>query len=306
MNSLFLVVLASGCAALSNLFFRKSSSKETQGSYSGFLLFNYILSFISSLFFFHEIWTTPPNVIVLVIGSLVGIFNVGLMFLTGQALKYGSSGLTFAFQNSSAVFPALLLFLFFGKDFGFSTSYIQLLGLGLVIFGLFCGTLSQSRQPSSSQNSSKWLIFVLSCFFVQVIALTFIQGRCVLFDCEKVAGGQFLTPFAIKRAEDVWFMPAQFAAGLVCQTVIFLCEKRKLHKQEIAYGCLSGVSNAISTALLLLATKAALGYEKGLLFPLYAVGTIFLCNVWANRIYKEKFNTLPNALCAGGIFIASL
>ena len=48
--------------------------------------------------------------------------------------------------------------------------------------------------------------------------------------------------------------------------------------------------------MLLLATKSALSFEKGILFPCFAVSAMILCNIWACKLYHEKFNYLTNVL----------
>ena len=43
-----------------------------------------------------------------------------MMLLTTRALQNGPAGLTFAFQNPSAVFPGMILFILFGIRYGLS------------------------------------------------------------------------------------------------------------------------------------------------------------------------------------------
>lgn len=222
------------------------------------------------------------------------------MLLTAQALKKGPAGLTFAFQNASAIFPGLILFLLLGSDFGFSCSYFQLTGMVLVLLGLFLGAKKESANQSGA--SSKWLKYALACFIIQILALTFIQARCVLFGCGEISG--LFSDFTFTESDDVWFMPGQFGASFVMQTVIFLREDKRIQASEVIYGSLGGIANFSSTCLLLLATKFALPFEKGILFPCFAVASMILCNLWANRLYNEKFNLKTNALCSFGIFMA--
>jgi len=300
MGSLFLSLFAAFAAALSSLFFRKNTdSLVKNGSANGYLLLFYFLSFVLSLFFYSDIWKLHINPIMLVLGASVGMLNAMLMILTSQALKQGPSGLTFAFLNASAIFPGLILFLLLGTGFGFSYSSLQFFGMVLVLFGLFLGTPRKSKDRPKA--SSQWLKYVLACFSVQIFALTFIQARCVLFNCsERIFSG-----YSVTEADDVWFMPGQFGAAFILQTVLFLREKKRLQKREIIYGSLGGIANFLSTCLLLLATKMALPLEKGVLFPLFAVACMISCNLWANRFYQENFNLKTTALCAFGIFLAA-
>lgn len=301
MGSLVFSLLAAGCTSLSSLFFRKNADNSTAGcSPSGYLVLFYFFSFILSFLFSSDIWKVDINLIILAIGGCVGLLSSTLMLLTSRALKQGPAGLTFAFQNASAIFPGLILFLLLGSDFGFSCSYLQLAGMVLVLFGLFLGAKKESA--SQPQASSKWLKYALACFVVQILALTFIQARCILFDCGQTGG--LFSDFTLTEADDVWFMPGQFGASFLMQAVIFLRENKSLQKSEVIYGCLGGIANFSSTCLLLLATKFALPFEKGILFPCFAVASMILCNIWANRLYNEKFNLKTNALCSFGIFMA--
>lgn len=301
MNSLLFSFLAASSAAFSNWLFRKNSSAEkNSSSINGYLFCFYFFSFISSLIITPGIWHTPPNITMLSIGGAVGVFNIALMLLTFRALTKGPAGLTFAFQNASAIFPGIILFLFFGLEFGFTCSYSQVLGIVLVVFGLFLGAQSKNQDATSPVASKSWLKYAIACLAVQVIALTCIQGRCVLFEHDKL---DWLTPLAVLKADDIWFMPGQFGIALLLQTALFGWERRKLKAKEILFGTLAGIANCISTGLLLLATKFALPSEQGILFPLFAVSTIILCNLWATLLYKEKFNYAANGVCALGIFI---
>ena len=122
------------------------------------------------------------------------------------------------------------------------------------------------------------------------------------FNCSEI-NGYFLN-FPVSEADDVWFMPGLFGASFVIQAVAFLRANKKFQANEALYGCLGGLANFSSTCLLLLATKLALPFEKGILFPCFAVGAMIFCNIWANRLYKESFNFKTNALCSFGIFMA--
>lgn len=301
MNSLVFSLLAAGCASLSSLFFRKNTDNTAAPSNpSGYLVLFYFFSFILSFLLYSDIWKVNINFIILSIGSCVGLLSSTLMLLTSRALRHGPAGLTFAFQNASAIFPGLILFLFLGSDFGFSCSYLQLAGMMLVLFGLFVGAKNEST--SRPQSSYKWLKYALACFIVQIFALTLIQARCILFSYGEM--GEVFSNLTLTEADDVWFMPGQFGASFVMQAVIFLKENKRFHKSEIIYGCLGGIANFSSTCLLLLSTKLALPFEKGILFPCFAVASMILCNIWANRLYNEKFNLKTNALCSCGIFMA--
>lgn len=301
MKSLIFVGLAAGSASLSSLFFRKNSDDVIASSNpNGYLILFYFSAFIFSFLLFPDIWSSKINLITLGIGGSVGVLSSLLMFLTSRALKRGPSGLTFAFQNASAIFPGLIFFLLLGSDFGFSCSYFQLFGMILVLLGLFMGT--RKEFSSESKISSKWLKYALAGFIVQIMALVLIQGRCILFDCNDASG--FFSDFTISETDDIWFMPGQFGASFLLQASLWLCSRRKLLKSEVMFGSLGGIANFSSTCFLLLATKYALPFEKGILFPSFAVASMIICNLWSMRLYQEKFDFKSNVLCAFGIFIA--
>lgn len=300
MSALVFSLLAAGCASLSSLSFRKYVDYANNiQSPSGYLVFFYFLSFALS-FFHSDIFKSDINYIILIIGACVGLLSSVLMLLTSRALILGPAGLTYAFQNASAIFPGLILFLLLGSDFGFSCSYVQLAGMMLVLFGLFLGAKKESMDHP--KISFKWLKYALACFIVQILALTCIQARCLLLDCLHADG--LFTGAILTEINDAWFMPGLFGTSFILQAIIFLRENKRFLKCEVVYGCVGGIANFSSTGLLLLATKFALPIEQGILFPCFAVASMILCNVWANRLYKEDFNYKTNALCSFGIFMA--
>ncbi len=300
MNSLVVSFGAAGFAALSNLFFRKSTenSSESDGS-AGYLTLYYCFCFALSLFLHREIWSGQVNVILLSIGTCVGLLNSLLMYLTSRALKKGPSGLTFAFQNASATFPGLILYLVLGTEFGYSLTSLQLLGIALVVTGFFVGT---GKETSHSPHTSSWLKTAISCCFIQIAALTLIQARCVLFD--STITSNFVSKLGITEADDIWFMPGQFGASFLTQAVGFFRSNTKLQPNDVMYGSLGGIANFAATGLLLMATKMALPFEKGILFPCFAIAVMLLCNLWAKAFYKERFHLKTNLLCSCGIFLA--
>lgn len=301
MNALILTFFAACFAALSNFFFRKNSDGVSQASSYGYLLCFYFLSLLLSFIVFPQVWHTPFNLPMLIIGACVGVANVGVMVFTGQALQRGPAGLTFAFQNVSSLLPGLLLFFLFGPAFGFMFTSMKVFGIFLVLIGLFMGAnLNKNGQPLSRS----WLIFALSCFAFQALALTLIQWRCLLFGCDE--NSHMLLPTALNESADAWFMPGQFGAAFLVQGLLFYSEKRSLQSREVLFGSLGGIANGITTCLLLLSTKWAMPLEKTILLPCFAAGTIVLCNFWASRVYKERFNIPSNVACSLGIFLGTM
>jgi len=265
-----------------------------------YLLFYFLVSLVWSVIINIELLTHTWNPLVIVIGGIVGLLNVGLMLLTSKALQNGPSGLTFAFQNAGSVFPNLILYLIFGPAFGFIVTPYQILGMSLVLLGLFLAALRNANQ--SATISKTWIWYALGCFLAQTAILTIFQWRCLLFCPEN---NHILIPFAIPEGDDAWFMPGFFATALFFQSFAFWLNRTPLQRGVVVYGCLSGVANASSTFLLLMATKLALPLERGFIFPLFAVAVIILCNIWGYKLYQERVDMRAILLCSLGILIAS-
>lgn len=301
MNSLVFSFAAAGFAAMSNLFFRKGTENTTESdSSAGCLTLYYCFCFALSLVVHQELWNGQINYMLLGIGTTVGLLNSLLMYLTSRALKQGPSGLTFALQNASATFPGLILSLSLGKEFGFAISPTQLVGIALVITGFFLGVGRTNEKPVST--SSSWLTTALVCCAIQIVALTLIQARCILFDSSH--GSEFLIGLGVTEADDMWFMPGQFGASFLSQAVGFFRKNTKVQVSEMLYGSLGGVANFGATGLLLVATKMALPGEKEIIFPCFAIGVMLLCNLWAKALYQERFQLRTNLVCSCGIFLA--
>lgn len=299
MNALVVCLFASCFGALSNLFFRKNS--DSNASSNGYLTCYFLTTFIFSFLLFPNIFDTPFSLEMTLIGAIAGAFNVLMMLATGKALQNGPSGLTFAFQNVSAVFPGLLLFLIFGKEFGFDFSPLQGVGLFLVTIGLFLGSF---KKTGENRPTFRFFSYALLCLALQLFVLSLMHFRTLVFTPDLPEHA--LIPFTLDANSDVWFMPGQFGASFLIQALLFLSEKRKLNRSEYGYGACGGVANCFSTALLLFSTKLALPIEKTILFPCFAAATILLCNLWAAKLYKEKFNFASNGICSFGIFLASI
>lgn len=302
MNSLLLCFIAAGFASISNLFFRISSQRSQQESTNNnyYLLFFYLTAFSVSILLYFFRGRVPFDPIALGIGCLVGALNMFMMRLTAQALRSGPAGLTFAFQNASAVFPGIILFSIFGTSFGFQITLFQIIGMGIIICGLFLGS---TKNQKASSASLLWLKYAVGCFLVQIIALTIIHWRCLLF-----ANGipdHPLIPWNLDEGSDAWFMPGQFGTALILQLGRVAMKRKRLStSSEAGYGCLGGLATVTASLCLLLSTKAALPIERGLIFPCFAAAVMILCNIWANRIYRERFDIAANGYCTTGIFLA--
>lgn len=313
MNALLFAIIAACCASLSNLFFRKCSS--TNAAAYQFLFYYYLSSFAGSFLIRPDLILTSWNPTILGIGCIAGLLNVIMMIVTSRALQHTSAGITFTFQNASSVFPNPVLFLLLGSSFGFMVTGYQMAGMFLILIGLFAGMLQRNQEK---KKSTKWIRYALGCLMTQTLILCIFQTRFLAF-----ADG-------VVDDSDVWFMVGFFGMALIFQSFILYRQKRQLQvaivpsiehqeiaefppmatglsaKTKILYGGLSGVANAISTYFLLQATQLASPLESGLIFPLFAVAVMVLCNIWGYWLYQEQPKTATLVLCSFGIFVASL
>lgn len=296
------VIFASLLATTVNFCLRKNGEK--QKSAGGYLTLYFISSFVISVttagIAFDNFRPVIPTV-----ALIAGILNFLMMGLLALALRKGSSGLTFSFQNSASIFPSLVLFLIFGSAFGFSMNVYILFGFCLLITGLFLSARNQNVKPVQKTSFMKWLILAVAIFFIQGLILTLFQWRCLLFS-DQVQDHPMI-PWKCLVNEDAWFLPTFFIFPAIVQTFLFFNSERRLFTlRETFLGLTGGLLNGGSTFFLLLATQHASSGEKMVLFPLFAVSVIFLCNLWGKFIYKEKIYWPGMLLCLAGVFISSV
>lgn len=299
MNAILLAIIAAGCASLSNLFFRKCSA--TNAATYQFLFYYYLSSFAGSFLIRPDLILSSWNPTILMIGCGAGLLNVFMMIITSRALQHTSAGITFTFQNASSVFPNLVLFILLGSSYGFIVTGHQIAGMCLILVGLFAGIWQNNQEKN---KSSTWLKYALGCCLVQTVILCIFQSRFLFFTNGEVDDS------------DVWFMVGFFGMALLFQSFVLARQKLSLGaeavsdaiptKSKVIYGGLSGMANAASTYLLLQAIQWATPIESGLVFPIFAVGVIILCNLWGYWLYQERPKTTSIALCSFGIFVASL
>lgn len=300
--SLIFVLLAGIFGAAVNYCLRKNF--EHQRSAQGYLSIYFIFSFLIALVLRFEINMQSFSWVMGSIGVVAGMLNLLMMFLVARALQLGPSGLTFAFQNSSSMFPALFLFFLFGRSFGFELHLPLIIGFCCLVLGLF----HSSRKESLSKDPSRfatWALLAIAIFFVQGIILSIFQWRTLLLEVPKES--HCLIPWTCSIQEDAWFMPGFFFVPAIVQTVIFyFSERRGLSSREIYLGTIAGILNGAATFCLLMATKDASESFRPILFPIFAVTVIFLCNLWGKRFYQEPIDWKGMSLCLAGVLIGSL
>ncbi|HEY4832999.1 MAG TPA: hypothetical protein VIH61_10620, partial [Waddliaceae bacterium] len=185
--------------------------------------------------------------------------------------------------------------------FGFDITYQQIGGMLLVVFGLLLASKNQSGR--NVKVTKEWIKYAIACFFLQVLILTIFKWRS-LFTCEE---SHFLLPKGMTIKDDLWFMPGFFGMATFAQFFLFVKGRKKLYFEEAFLGFLGGIANASSTFLLLVGAQLAVTpMENAIFFPLFAIATILLCNLWGKILYGEEFNLLANFLCCVGILIGSL
>lgn len=292
------LLLAALSAAMCSFFIRKNLDK--QGSSHAHLVVLFFISLlvaiqINPVFQTETTWSFP----MWSTGCFVGCLNLGLMLLISRALKLGPPGLTFAFLNSGSILPTFFLYLIFGISYGFQITFGLLLGMLLILIGLFLSTNHKGENYSKS-----WLIYAISIFLLQGLTLSVLHWRCLLMDSFPE---HMLLPFKCDPQEDMWVMPGMFATATLVQSLIFVInEKRWFRFNEVLFGGLSGLCNGLSTYFLLMATNIASSVEKGILFPSFAVLVIILCHLWGKVFYQENVNWFALSLCVGGILLGTL
>ena len=212
-----------------------------------------------------------------------GVVLALMMASLGRSLETGPPGLTFAALNASTVMPSILMVLFFGASFGYTYTMWNGIGSILVVAGLFWA----GWQTSRSQQKSNWIIYVTAAFFLHVLFLVFLSWRALFINFPG-ENGLFLS-FDMDDAKCQWFMPMIFCAAFLIQTAIYAVAERRVPKKgEIFYGILGGITNGVGTFFMIRATKVSTPVEHAVIYPLFAVTIIIICNIWGQWLYKRE------------------
>lgn len=294
------ILVAALFIALSNFCMRRSI--DAGGTSKGFLMIQLFIVFLVAILLgpvrsgdYH--WSDCMTGF----GIAGGLVLALMMAALGRSLELGPPGLTFAALNSSTVMPSILMVLLFGASFGYHYTIWNGIGSLLVVLGLFWA----GWQTSRTQQKTAWVTFVTAAFFLHVIFLVFLSWRALFINFPG-ENGLFLS-FDTDDAKCQWFMPMAFCTAFLIQTIIyFLVEKRAPKRGEVVYGILGGMANGVGTFFMIRATEVATSIEHAVIYPLFAVTIIILCNIWGQWLYKEKVNWKANALCVLGILIATL
>ncbi len=299
--ALILAFAAAILCAINNLFMRRSV--DAGGTTKAFLVFVEGFSILVAILLGpvksgNYEWSYSIGMIGVVAGIFLGI----MMWALGRAMEQGPPGLTVAFLNSSAVIPAVIMVLIFGVAFGHSYQWWNGMGSLLVVAGLFWAVWETTK---NYQNRSLWITFASLAFWCHVFYLVILQWRAMLINPNMP--GSRLLPFRIDATQSEWFMPMIFVAATIFLLYLFIRDEARLpKKQEVIYGFYGGVCNGACTYFLIKAAQVATVWENSMVFPLFAVSLIMLCNTWGKVLYKEDVHWKAMALCLFGLFVGTM
>lgn len=299
---LIYILLASLFIALSNYSMRRSIDVSTSKNTKGFFMVQTTIVFLL-LLLLHPVrtgnyeWSTPLALFGLVGGLVLAIMMISI----GKALQYGPPGLSFAIFNASCVVPILFMVAVCGAAYGYVYELWNGLGSLLVVLGLFWA----GWQSSLGKQKVRWLTFIMTAFILHVAFLLFLQWKA-LFINPAISSHSFLISFTPEDVKTEWFLPSVFLAIATIQTLLFLKEGRKLEKGELKFGVLGGLFQGTGTFFLMRSLEVSSPTFQAMLFPIYSVVIIIVCNIWGVVRYKEKINWPANALCVLGILVGTI
>ena len=295
-----LVLVAGFFVALSNYFMRKSI--DAGGSTKAFLTTQLFLTFLIAILL-NPVRTGEYgwSNCMAAFGLAGGIVLGAMMASLGRSVETGPPGLSFAMLSSATVMPILVMVFFFGEKFGFIYTLANGLGSLIVVAGLFWAGYETVR----TGKMAKWLTFAITAFILHVIFLVFMQWRALFINFPGENG--LMLSFDVDDALSQWFMPMVFCSATFIQGLIYFSSQKKLpHKSELLWGTLGGIANGIGTFFLIRATEVSTPLEHAMIFPIYAITIIALCNLWGQWIYREKVNWKASSLCIFGILIGTI
>lgn len=300
MMGIQLILVAALFVSASNFFMRRSI--DAGGTTKAFLTIQLFLVFLVAVLLnpvrsgdYH--WSNCMAIF----GIAGGLILAFMMASLGRALETGPPGLTFAALNASTVMPSVLMVGLFGAQFGYFYTLWNGLGSLFVVLGLFWAGWRSAR----NEQKESWITFVTAAFFLHVIFLVFLSWRALFIHFPGTAG-LFLS-FDMDDAKSQWFMPTAFLAAFIVQAAIFFrAEKRKPYQKEVVNGILGGLANGIGTFFMIRATEVSTPLEHAMIYPIFSVTIILVCNIWGRWLYKEQVNWKANSLCVLGILVGTL
>lgn len=292
--------LAAVLASLSNLFMRLSIDKG--GSSRAYLVVQLSFSFLVMILL-NPVRTLDfgINVPSIALGLLGGVLLGGVMWSLGKSLELGPPGLSLAIVNTSSIMPAVVLVLLFGSHYGHGYTLMNGVGSLLVAGGILWAGWTREK----GSHSREWLIFVTTVFLFHMLYLVYLQWWAMLLSPDLPLSK--VLPFHLEGEHLAWFMPSIFLSASIFQWIIYLRhEKRLPFSSEVKYGLLGGLTNGCCAFFLILAPQMANAWENAMLFPVFSVSIILLCNCWAKLLYKERVNWVANAVCVCGLLMGTV
>lgn len=299
--ALLLASIAAFLAAMNNLCMRKGIDKG--GTSKGFLVTATSFAFLVSIFLGpiktgHFTWNHTMAFLGLATGLILGV----MFWSLGKALEKGPAGLTIAYLNASNLVPAIIMVLLFGVGFGYQYGPWNAIGSLFVLIGLFWAVWQTSKVIKSE---SFWLTFSTIAFLTHVLFLVLIQWRSLLIKTDLPSS--FFIPFTIDASHTEWFTPMLFLGAALFLLYRFKKEEtRSIDPIEIRFGCLGGFCSALSTISVVKAAHIAKMWESAVVFPIYAVGIVLICNIWGRLLYQEKVHWKAMSLCLAGLFVGTI
>lgn len=295
-----LMIIASLFIAASNYCMRRSI--DSGNSSKAFLMIQLTLVFLVAILL-NPVRTGDYTMsgCMISFGLACGVILAIMMICLGKSLENGPPGLTFAALNSSTVMPMILMVFLFGAPFGYIYTLFNGLGSLLVVLGLFWAGWG----ARSSEKKRRWMAFVVGAFVLHTLFLIIMQWRALFINFPGENG--LLLSFDIQDAKNQWFMPAVFFAAALIQIVVYVATQKRLpNRSETTYGIVGGITNGVGTFFMIWSTEVSTAVEHAMIFPIFSVAIILLCNFWGKWIYKEKVNWSANGLCVLGIFVGTL
>ena len=241
------------------------------------------------------------NIESIIFAAVTGLIFGAMLYFIGKAMQYGPAGLTIACLNSSNVFPGLIMACVFGASLGFDYTIFQAIGSVFVVAGIFWA----SWDLSSTASWKRWFFYCTAAFICHILFLAFMQWKAFMLDAPATV--TYLRLISKRAAASHWFVPVFYFTAAYLHTAIFkLAEKRKLRQQERLYGTVGGVLNAGYAFCILLSTKYASPIENAMIFPVFSVVTILLCNLWGRWIYQENIHWKGCFLLILGLFLGTI
>ena len=297
--AIFFVLIASCFTSLSNFCLRRSI--DSGGTSKAFLMIQLTIATIVALIIGPiraGEYTFNGSIAFLGIGA--GLI-LGFMLLTlGRALEKGPPGLTIATLNAATVMPAIIMALLFGAAFGYIYTPWHAIGSVLVLAGLFWA----GKGLNGLKDKRIWLVFVTLMFVCHLSFLVVMQWRALILNGYY---SNVSSLFTAREMASQWFMTFIYLAAALLMTGVYLAtERRRPKTDECYYGVFGGVANSLSTFFLIWATEKAGSLENAVIFPIFSVGVIVICNVWGQKLYQEQVNWKACQVCALGLVVGTV